>query len=317
VRHRLARLAGLIALTVTSLVTDLHARSLRGPLPPGRTVPQPQQGLKDDRPFKSGVEVISITATVTDGEGHLVTGLPREAFEVFEDGERQVVSQFTNERVPVGLGVLLDVSDSMFGTRIRDARAAVDRFLFVLLDPGDEFFVFAFNHRPKPLTGWTHAQSEVQAALAGVRPSGGTAIYDTILESLPLMEKRTRQRAAILVISDGADTASNASLRDVRSALLRSDAFVYAIAIDSPEHYAINTRVNVDTLREMTAESGGRTEVVQTSADLETATSRIAEELNHQYVLGYSSTHPPDGRFHSIRVRAAGYRVNSRHGYIR
>jgi hypothetical protein len=67
----------------------------------------------------------------------------------------------------------------------------------------------------------------------------------------------------------------------------------------------------------MTAESGGRTEVVQTSSDLETATSRIAEELNHQYVLGYSSTHPADGRFHSIRVRAAGYRVNSRHGYIR
>ena len=71
--------------------------------------------------------------------------------------------EFTNERVPVGLGLLLDVSDSMFGKRIKDARAAVDRFLFDLLDPSDEFFVFAFNHRPRPLTGWTHAQQEVPA----------------------------------------------------------------------------------------------------------------------------------------------------------
>ncbi len=141
--------------------------------------------------------------------------------------------------MPVGLGLLLDVSDSMFGKRIKDARAAVDRFLFDLLDPSDEFFVFAFNHRPKPLTAWTHAQQEVQQqACPRESVGGGTAIYDTILESLPLMARRSKQRAAILVISDGADTASNASMRDVKSALLRSDAFVYAIAIDSPERQA-------------------------------------------------------------------------------
>jgi VWFA-related protein len=276
-----------------------------------------QQPLQDARPFKSGIELISIAATVTDAEGHLVTGLPQDAFDIFEDGEKQTVAQFTNERVPVGLGLLLDVSDSMYGKRIKDARAAVNRFLFDLLDASDEFFVFAFNHRPRPLTAWTHAQDEVQAALSSVQPSGGTAIYDTILESLPLMAKRSKQRAAILVISDGADTASNASMRDVRSALLRNDAFVYAIAIDSPERQAINTRVNVGALRDLTTESGGRTEVVQNSEDLADATARIAEELNSQYVLGYYSTHPVDGRFHSIRVRATGYRVNARHGYVR
>jgi len=275
------------------------------------------QQLRADRPFKSGVELISISATVIDAEGHLVTGLPREAFEVFEDGERQDVSQFTNERVPIGLGLLLDASDSMFGKRIRDAREAVHRFLFDLLDPSDEFFLFAFNHRPWPLTAWTRAQDEVQRALAATQPSGGTAIYDAILASLPMIAKRNRQRAAIVVVSDGADTASNANLREVRTALLRSDAFVYAIAIDSPERQAINTRVNADTLREITSETGGRTEVVRRTEELNDATSRIAEELNHQYVLGYSSTHPADGRFHSIRVRATGYRVSARNGYIR
>src|SRR5262245_9024776 len=100
-----------------------------------------QQPVQDSRPFRSGVALISITATVIDGEGHLVKGLPREAFEIFEDGEKQTVAEFTNERVPVGLGLLLDVSDSMFGKRIKDARAAVDRFLFDLLDASDEFFV--------------------------------------------------------------------------------------------------------------------------------------------------------------------------------
>lgn len=276
-----------------------------------------QPPLRYDRPFKSGVEIISIAATVTDAEGHPIPDLPRETFEVFEDGERQEITQFTNERVPIGLGLLLDVSDSMFGKRIRDARAAVDRFLFDLLDPADEFFVFAFNHRPRPLTAWTHARDEVQRVLAGLQPSGGTAIYDAILAAVPVMATRTRQRAAILVISDGADTASDTTLRDVRSALLRSDAFAYAIAIDSPDRQAINTRVNADALREITAESGGRTEVVHSSEDLADATARIADELNHQYVLGYSSTHPADGRYHSIRLHAGNYRVAARRGFVR
>ena len=177
--------------------------------------------------------------------------------------------------------------------------------------------MFAFNHRPRPLTSWTRARDEVQHALATIQPSGGTAIYDAILGALPVMTARTRQRAAILVISDGADTASDASLRDVHSALFRSDAFVYAIAIDSPERQAINTRVNVEALREITADSGGRTEIVRSSDDLAEATGRIADELNHQYVLGYTSTHPVAGRFHSIRVHAGNYRVTARRGYVR
>ncbi len=285
------------------------------------SLPAQQPPVRVERPFQTGIEVTSITATVTDGEGHLVADLPREAFEVFEDGDRQEITQFTRERVPVGLGVLLDISDSMYGRRIEDARKAVDRFLFDLLDPADEFFLMAFNHKPRAMTGWTRSQAEVQRALAGLQPSGGTAIYDTIVESMPLLEARTRPRGALLVISDGADTASTAALRDVRSALLRSDAFIYAIAIDSPERQPINTRVNAQVLREITAESGGRTEIVRSSAELIEATARIAEELNSQYVLGYTSPRGADNQFHSIRVKIRGpaageYRVRSRNGYI-
>ena len=274
--------------------------------------------IRDNRLLKSGIEVISVTATVRDKGGGLVTGLPREAFEIFEDGERQAVTQFTRERVPVGVGVLLDISDSMYGRRIEEARAAVDRFLLELLDPGDEFFVLAFNHQPHILTGWTNTPTVVRRSMETLRPSGGTAAYDAVIAAMPLVARRNRERAALLLISDGADTASTATIREVRAALLRSDAFVYAIAIDSPEPQPINTRVNANTLRDITDDSGGRTELVRTTADLVAATSRIAEELNSQYVLGYTSPRGADGQYHSIRVRVQGsdYRVRARNGYV-
>lgn len=274
--------------------------------------------IVDRRPLRSSVELTVVTATVRDTDGRLITGLPREEFEIYEDGDRQSISQFTNERVPVGLGLLLDISDSMFGRRIVDARGAVERFLLELLQPADAFFVMAFNHEPRMLTQWTNDPSTVRSALAGIKPWGGTAIYDAIIRAEPMLDTRTRERAALVVVSDGADTASDASLRDVRSALLRTDAFIYAVAIDSSERRPINTGVNPEALREITNQSGGTTEVVHDSGDLDGATSRIAEELNNQYMLGYSPPHGLDGRYHSIRVRMINstYRVRARNGYV-
>lgn len=277
-----------------------------------------QRVLREDNPFRSGVDLVSITVTVLDAEGGLVAGLRREAFEVFEDGEPQAITQFTDERVPLSLALLLDVSDSMYGRRIVEARAAVERFLVDLLQPTDEFLIVAFSHRPRVLTGWTETRSVAQPALARLRPFGGTAIYDAVMTSLPLFQERTRQRAALLLISDGADSASDATVGQVRSAMLRSDAFAYAIAIDPPGAKSINTAVNPVALRELTDTSGGRTEIVADTADLEAATSRIADELNTQYVLGYNSPHASDGRYHSIRVRVRGgdYYVRARNGYV-
>lgn len=268
--------------------------------------------------FRSGVDLISVTATVIDREGHLVTGLPPDAFEVYEDGERQAITQFTNERVPVSLAVLLDVSDSMFGQRLVDARSAVERFLFELLDENDEFSVVAFNHEPRQLTQWTQAPDVVRSAMSTLRPFGSTALYDAVLTVLPMMATRTKQRASVLIISDGADTASDAALREVRSALVRSDAFVYAIAVDPPAKRAINETVNVGALNEITGGNGGNTELVHETSEIVTATARIAEELNSQYVLGYHTPKPPDGTYRSIRVRATNpdYRVRARRGYI-
>ena len=266
--------------------------------------------------LRSSIELTVVTATVLDAEGHLVPDLPRDAFEVYEDGERQTIAQFTNERVPVGLGLLLDVSDSMYGRRIKEARAAVERFLLELLQPSDAFFLMAFNHEPQLLTTWTADPGTVRQALNALIPSGGTAIYDAVRRALPLVDQRTRERAAIVIISDGADTASDTTLRDLRAALLQTDVFIYAIAIDSPDRQTLNGSVNSAALAEITNQTGGHTQVVHDSAELAVATARIAEELNTQYMLGYSSPHPGDGRYHSIRVKAgSGYRVRARNGY--
>jgi VWFA-related protein len=276
------------------------------------------QIARDSRVLRSGVDVVMVTATVVDADGRLIAHLPREAFEIYEDGERQTVTQFTHERVPIGLGLLLDVSDSMFGQRMVDARAAVERFLLELLNPSDEFFLLAFNHAPHLLTRWTNAADVVRRALDDIRPTGGTAMYDALLSALPIINQRNRQRAAIVLVSDGADTASDAAVIDVRTALLRSDAFVYAVAIDSPRRQPINTRVNPVALGEITNQSGGHTAVVHDAEGLAAATARIAEELNSQYVLGYSSAKATDGKYHSIRVSVpgTGHKVRARNGYV-
>ena len=274
--------------------------------------------IQQRKPLRSTVELTVVTATVRNAEGQLVPGLPKDDFEVYEDGERQPIAQFTNERVPIGLGLLLDVSDSMFGRRLQDARDAVQRFLFELLAPSDEFFVMAFNHEPHQLTGWTAQAGPVRSALEQLRPSGATAIYDAVKAALPTVESRSRERAALVIISDGADTASDTTLYDLRTELLRTDAFIFAIAIDSPKEQPINTRVNPQALAEITNQTGGHTDVVRDSADLAAATAKIADELNSQYVLGYATPHPADGKYHSIRVRVTlpGYRVRARNGYV-
>ena len=275
--------------------------------------PEPAQ-----RPFHAGVDLTTVNATVVDRDGHLVKGLPREAFDVYEDGVLQTTTQFTNERVPVSLGILFDTSDSMFGRRIDQAREAITRFVADILNPADEYAILSFNHQPHILTRWTTDRPAAARVMQPLKPWGATAIYDTIVATMPLVEVRNRQRAALIVLSDGDDTASDSTQRDVRSSLLRSDAFIYAVAIDPSDRFPINVDVNRTALLELTSQSGGRTLLVHDIADTISALSEIAEELNNQYLIGYSSSKPLDGQFHSIRVRVrdSDYRVRHRNGYV-
>jgi len=268
--------------------------------------------------FRTGIDVVSVTATVIDASGRLVTGLTAGDFLVYDDSQEQAITQFSSDRAPVSLGILLDVSDSMTGRRMDDARAALDRFLGEWLNPEDEAFIGVFNHRPRMIASWTLRPAQLRGLLDGVIPTGGTAIYDAIVQAVSKLPGRRHQRAALVVISDGADTASDADLRVLRATLRRNEAFVYAVAVDPPERRRINTAVNPAALRAITDDSGGFTEIVRDTSELGPATQRIADELNNQYLLGYVSPHPDDGQYHSVRVRTRNpdYQVRSRKGYV-
>ena len=267
--------------------------------------------------FRSNVLTVPVTVTVVDSSGRLVTGLTQDDFDVFEDGDPQRVTTFTSERVAVSLGVLLDVSDSMRGQKMTDAGTAVEHFVADLLRTEDEAFIGLFNHRPRLASAWTRPPSSLKNRLGAVKPSGGTAIYDAVAQSAEMFDRRSRPRAALVVISDGADTASDRSLQQARDAVVKRDAFVYAIAIDAPGA-AASTRVNPGALRDLTTPTGGYTEVVHEAADLGPATERIAEELNSQYTIGYSPLRPLDGTWRAIRVRIKGrpFLVRARQGYV-
>lgn len=267
-------------------------------------------------PFRSRVDIVQVTVSVTDANGRLITGLTQGDFQVFEDGVEQTITQFTDKRVPVSLGMLLDASDSMRGQAVVDARDAFDRFVGDLLLTEDEVFVATFNHMPRLLTKWTMPPMSLRGRLNELKPSGGTAIYDALADTSRLFEQRVNLRAAMIVVSDGADTASDRSLLQTIEVIRRNDAFVYAIAIDAPDGRE-STRVNPEALRDITSLTGGYTEVVKSAGDLGPATERIADELNKQYTIGYSSSKPPDGSWRPlrVRVRTGGYFVRARRGY--
>lgn len=318
-----------------------------------------QEGFR----FKSGVELINVTATVTDRSGRFVPGLQQSDFAIYEDDQPVEITHFSAERVPVSLGIVLDTSGSMAGEKMSAARGAIERFLLDLLGVDDEVFLYAFSSRVDLVHEWTTDRDRVAASLRRVQASGGTAMYDAVVEAVPMAQGGQNRKKAVVVISDGNDTNSRADVRDVRQIVRETEVLVYAVGIDghgettfssprtqppilrppTPIPFPIpggrgqprnpwpvprqpptmgrtqaDDRVNVAALREMTDDSGGRTEIVREARDLNPATSSIADELSKQYYIGYPSPGHRDGKWHTIRVepRNASLRVRARRGYV-
>ena len=305
--------------------------------------------------FRSGVDLIHVTATVTDDEGRFVRDLREADFSVFEDGVRQDVTYFSNERVPVSLGLLLDASGSMNREKMSAALAAIDRFVFDLLGAEDELFFAEFANVPRVTQTWTSERADISRAVRRVSPGGGTALYDAIAAALPLAESGRHRKKALLVISDGNDTNSDIGIGELRRRIRNTDVLVYALGIDGtprpvttaprppfrlptpptfpgfprrgrprfPQFGAggwtqpSGARVNADALRDLTDDTGGRTEIVRGARGLDDATARIADELSRQYALAYASATPRDGQWHTIRVEVRDRRltVRARRGY--
>jgi Ca-activated chloride channel family protein len=286
---------------------------------PRATTRLPPRPIISNDIFRIDAELVPTTVTVRDGDGRLVTSLTQEDFNVAEAGTAQQITQFARDRVPISLALVLDVSDSMRGPRMDDARNALLTFAEDLLKPEDEAALLVFNHETRVLLGWTSDRARLREALEGVRPTGGTAIYDAVNSALPLFEDRRHPRAAMVLISDGADTASDISVIDLKQKLGRGDVFLYGIAVDTPNARSA-VRINPQVFRELSAQSGGYAEIISSTADIGPATTRIADELNAQYMIGYTPSTPGDGKYRSIRVsvqKGLGYAVRSRRGVVR
>lgn len=320
--------------------------------------------------FRTGVELINVTVTVTDANGRFVPGLRKEDFRLYEDGQEQQITHFNNERVPVSLGLVVDTSGSMEGERWVSARQALNRFLFQLLDREDEVFLYRFDNQPELVEGWTTDRERVATGLARIRPRGATALYDAVAAAAPLAQTGRHRKKAIVVISDGNDTNSRATAREIKTIIRSTEALAYAIGIDTnatptwggpppaypppqqprrpipfpfpipgrtgppvpPPGYPpspsppgssrsrgrIDDRLNVAALRDITDDSGGRTEIVRYARDIDPATSSVADELSKQYYLGYSAQGRKDGQWHTIRVevRSGQHLVRARKGYL-
>lgn len=187
----------------------------------------------EQRPlFKGGVDVVSVSATVTDGRGRFVKGLSKDDFVLLEDGREQPIAQFSAERVPVSLGIVLDASDSMDGERMSQARGALKQLLDRLPDPADEIFLYSFSEEPQLLQPWTTDREMVRRALARVDPSGRTCLYDAVSQAVVLANTGRHPKKALIIISDGNDTASRTPVEAVRRQIRESELLVYAIGVD-------------------------------------------------------------------------------------
>src|ERR1044071_9345542 len=211
IRFRFAVLAAIVAATVASAGAQSQGDGFR---------------------FKSGVELVNVTATVSDDNGHFVSGLTKDDFNVYEDGELQEIAQFSNERVPVSLGILLDTSGSMTPEKMSSARNAIDRFIYDLLGKDDELFFMQFASVPDLLQGWTYDRRASSRAVGQVTAAGGTAMYDAIAQALPIAADGRNQKKAILLISDGNDTNSRTSVSALRNMIRESEVMVYALGVD-------------------------------------------------------------------------------------
>ena len=302
--------------------------------------------------FRSGVELVNVTATVSDDSGRFVSGLEKDDFTVYDDGVRQEVTYFSNDRVPVSLGILLDVSGSMTPDKLATAKAAINRFIFDLLGKDDELFFMEFANHPRLTQQWTRDRRMISRAVDRAVASGGTAMYDAIADAVPFASAGENRKKAILVISDGNDSNSNTSVGELRQLIRESEVMVYALGVDgtgrgsssgrvSPPPVQIPSpfpfpmprgrrpafpqitggvfnrnvngeRVNGEALHQITDDTGGRTEIVRGFDGLEAATARIADELSKQYYMGYASNGDKDGRWHAIRVEVRDRRLTVR-----
>ena len=266
-----------------------------------------------------GVDLVVFNVTVNDGRGRHVPGLKQGDFRISEDNRVQDVTFFSADDVPATVGLIIDNSGSMFDKRAEVARAALAFVGASHVD--DELFVVNFNEKVylglPPSIPFTSNVEQLRWALLAA-PMGLTALYDALAVGIEHLNMGTRERKALVVLSDGGDNASQRRLDEVLHIARRSSATIYTIGIYDDHDLDRNPRV----LRRVAGLSGGRAYFPRALTDLDQLWRDIADGIRSQYTIGYHSSNPTrDGTFRKVKITASrnrgrGLRVTTRDGYF-
>jgi Ca-activated chloride channel family protein len=268
--------------------------------------------------FRTGAKTVAVYATVTEKDGRLIPNLTRDAFEIRDNGKPQPLTVFSTDVQPVSVVVMLDRSGSMRGNTGLVERAAE---AFVRnLGPGDAARIGTFADRiviqPE---GFTSDQNALLRILQSDQPvTGPTPLWNAIEQAIAAVKER-EGRKVVLVFSDGGDapanfTVNNSSIMDVMRDAQQDDVMVYAIGLQTTVLLGRNPRGGMGAMGSMTSvrpdpglariadETGGGYFELTRAEDLSTTFAGVADELHHQYALGFE---PPrlDDRIHKLEVR--------------
>jgi Ca-activated chloride channel family protein len=310
---------GWIAVTAT-VALALPAGASDGPSGPDATVRST---------FRSGVDVVALSVTVLDPQARLLAGLSRDHFSVFEDGVRQDIAYFETSEVPLDLALLIDTSVSM-EPRLGFVQKAATGFVDALRD-GDRAAVYAFNSYVRPLQAFTPDRGLVRQAIQSTTAAGGTALYNAVYVALRAFQKvaedgRVRRRA-IVVLTDGEDTASLLTFDDLMAEAKAAGVTVYTIGLhaDAPGIYTARQAKGYFStadfaMKQLARETGARAFFPTGLPSLTEAYAEIGRELATQYAIGYVSRNPMrNGAFRRVTVRVSdnpGAQPRTRTGYL-
>lgn len=288
------------------------------------------QGAEAQRPakFKSGVELVSVSAVVRDRKGRFVSDLAQQDFTVIEAGERRLILDFRAEADgPVKVAVLFDVSGSMrLGSKAIDARQAA-RQVFSALRPSDEAAIFAFDTKLERVKDFTSDFASLDAALDRVDPPyGQTSLYDAVAETARAVagagrgDGRLPQRTAVVVLTDGIDTRSRLTPEQVTSIASTIDVPVYVVAVMAPiddprEADGERAQEISSALRNLSQWTGGELFTISAPAHASGAARQIVDELRHQYVMAFEASATRGWRPLQVSARNRNFVVRARAGY--
>lgn len=273
------------------------------------------QQQDEDDVLRVNTDLVVVNVTVTDASGKYARGLHGADFKVLEDGHEQKISNFTAEETPFAAVVLLDFSGSM-ENRITLARSAAIHFLDGLRDE-DVAAVYRFDSKVEQLQDFSPSRDLAPIAF-GMHAKGLTVLNDAVLKAAQDLATRPEKRRAIVVLSDGFDTRSSASMDKALTAALNAGVTIYTVDMSSPDTPAAERAQAAGALQNFAKKSGGRYISTPGGQALREAFTGIVQELGNQYTISYRPSNTAhDGRWREIEVKLSRpeLTVRARKGY--